>query len=214
MEEKEGSSSNQIFNISLEKFKELSDLKVSLDELYILEQFHNRVNVRTLKGARVEALIQGLHRKGYLLSNDELSSPGQALVVYSRQAAPMKELIAEDKAKEESAFEKWWKAYPATDIFEYRGRRFTGTRGFRVKKEECKLKFQKILQEGEYSGEDLVRALEYEVAIKKEASFKEGENKMRYMQSTLPYLNQRTFENFVEISKQPLQATRSSGTDI
>lgn len=214
MEEREGSFSNRIFNISLEKFKEIVDLKVSLDELYILEQFHNQVDVRSLKGARVEGLIQGLHRKGYLLSNDQLSTPGESLVGYAKLSAPMKELIAYDKAREESAFDKWWKAYPATDIFEYRGRKFTGTRGFRVKKEECKLKFQKILQEGEYSGEDLVRALEYEVAIKKEASVKEGENKMRYMQSTLPYLNQRTFENFVEISKQPLQITRGSGTDI
>lgn len=126
----------------------------------------------------------------------------------------MKELLAEDRIKQESAFEKWWKAYPATDIFEHKGKKFIGSRGFRTKKEECRTKFNKILDEGDYSEADLIRALEYEVMIKKETSVKEGENKMRYMQSTLPYLNQRTFENFVDISKQPIKPSTGSGTDI
>jgi capsule polysaccharide export protein KpsE/RkpR len=72
----------------------------------------------------------------------------------------------------------------------------------RVKKDDCKLKFKKILDEGEYTIDELVAALEYEVLQKKENSVKAGENKLKYMQNSLTYLNQRTFEPYIELIKE------------
>ena len=72
----------------------------------------------------------------------------------------------------------------------------------RVKKDDCKLKLKKILDEGEYTTDELVAALEYEVLQKKENSVKAGENKLKYMQNSLTYLNQRTFEPFIELIRE------------
>ena len=99
-------------------------------------------------------------------------------------------------------FEAWWKAYPGTDTFTYKGESFTGTRGLRVNKEECKIKFDKILGEGEYKADDMLAALQFDVTQKKENSVKAKANKLTYMQNSLSYLNQRAFEPFIELIKE------------
>jgi hypothetical protein len=122
------------------------------------------------------------------------------------------------KRKTDDSFDNWWKVYPGTDTFRHKGKTFTGTRSMRVKKDECKVKFDKILQEGEYTAEDLVAALEYEVLQKKENSVKSSSNKLTFMQNSLTYLNQRTFEPFIELIKEGItikeQTEVQGGTDI
>jgi len=99
-------------------------------------------------------------------------------------------------------FEEWWKAYPGTDTFSHKGKDFTGGRGLRVNKEECKIKFDKIVNEGEYTGQDLIDALKFDVLQKEENSVNTKANKLSYMQNSLTYLNQRSFEPFIELVKQ------------
>ena len=99
-------------------------------------------------------------------------------------------------------FEQWWKAYPGTDTFTHKGESFTGTRGLRVNKEECKIKFDKILGEGDHTAEDILAALQFDVTQKKENSVKAKANKLTYMQNSLSYLNQRAFEPFIELIKE------------
>ena len=122
------------------------------------------------------------------------------------------------KRKVDDEFERWWKAYPGTDTFTYRGKSFTGSRSMRVKKDECKIKLKKILEEGEYIIDELVAALEYEVLQKKESSLKAGTNKLTFQQNSLTYLNQRTFEPFIELVKAGETIKEShvvtGGTDI
>ena len=88
----------------------------------------------------------------------------------------------------------------------------------RVRKEDCKVKFKKILEEGEYTIDDLIAALEYEVLQKKENSLKTGANKLTFQQNSLTYLNQRTFEPFIELVKAGETIKESQvvtgGTDI
>ncbi len=79
---------------------------------------------------------------------------------------------------------------------------FKGNRALRVKKEDCRLKINKILNENQYNIEDLINALELEVYQKHESSYKENKNKMDYMQNSLTYLNQATYEPFIELVKQ------------
>ena len=64
------------------------------------------------------------------------------------------------------------------------------------------MKFDKILIEGEYSVQELINALEYDVLMKKENSVKTGNNKLSYMQNSLTYLNQRSFESFIELIRE------------
>jgi hypothetical protein len=122
------------------------------------------------------------------------------------------------RKKVDDEFERWWKAYPGTDTFSYKGKSFSGSRSMRVKKDECKVKLKKILEEGEYTIDELIAALEFEVLQKKENSLKTGTNKLSFQQNSLTYLNQRTFEPFIELVRAGETIKESQpvagGTDI
>jgi hypothetical protein len=64
--------------------------------------------------------------------------------------------------------------------------------------------------------DDLVKALEFDVLQKKENSLKTGTNKLTYMQNSLTYLNQRSFEPFIELIRQNsiIEEQTMGGTDI
>ena len=79
---------------------------------------------------------------------------------------------------------------------------FNGTRSLKSKKDDSRIKLDKILDEGEYKIEELIKALEFEVLQKKENSIKTGENKLSYLQNSLTYLNQRTFESFIDLIRE------------
>jgi hypothetical protein len=53
--------------------------------------------------------------------------------------------------------------------------------------------------EGDYTEAQLISALEYDVLQKKERSVQSKTNKLTYMQNSLTYLNQRSFEPFIEL---------------
>jgi hypothetical protein len=194
-------SPNGVFNITLEGYRNVLKLGITLDHLYILDCLNRGISLDELRGdiEKIDLLILTLKRKICVTDSGNISSLGRELLASSLQGSFSLEKIQE---KAEDAFERWWKVYPSTDIFTYKGKNFEGNRGLRQKKQDCKKEFYKILNEGEYTVEDLIRALEFEVLLKKEASVKEGDNKMRYMINTMTYLNQRLFENFIEVSKQ------------
>lgn len=64
----------------------------------------------------------------------------------------------------------------------------------------------------------MISALEYEVLQKKENSIKTKTNKLSFMQNSLTYLNQCTFEPFIELVREGHKViettTVSGGTDI
>ena len=62
--------------------------------------------------------------------------------------------------------------------------------------------FNKILLEGDYTSEQLVEALKYDVQSKKDNSISTGTNNLTFMQNSLTYLNKKTFEPFIEIIKE------------
>ena len=143
-----------------------------------------------------------LIRKG-LLSEDgqKLTVPGNELLTFIKSSSSEK---LKKKKADNSEFDKWWKTFPATDTFEYKGKKFIGSRSLKNSKDDCKLKFEKILFEGEYTADVLIKALEYELLQKLEASIKTNTNKLAYMQNSLTYLRQRTFESYIELMKSGL----------
>jgi hypothetical protein len=88
----------------------------------------------------------------------------------------------------------------------------------RQNKDECRLRFDKILLEGEYTAAELIEALKFDVLQKKESSVKSGTNRLTYMQNSLTYLNQRSYEPFIELIKEGVQIEQApkivGGTDI
>jgi|TARA_R110000868_G_scaffold396698_1_gene668982 hypothetical protein len=204
-------------HISPKIFKEIIKKSYSLDSIYLLKLIEEDEDVAPLyeDSMKIGALYQGLIRKG-LISKDEekITLEGKDLLKFigednkSPRIVKRKPLVTD--------FEEWWKNYPTTDSFTYNNRTFKGSRSLRRAKNDCKVKFKSIINEGEYTPEQLIDALKYEVKVKVERSVKEGKNIMSYMQGSVPYLNQRTFEGFIELMQTEINnpEQQKGSTDI
>lgn len=160
---------------------------------------------------KLEALYQSVLRKGLITTNDKLTLTGKEVIAYLNIEEDSVKLVK--KRKDSTKFDTWWIAYPSTDTFSYKNKVFTGTRSLKAKKDDCKVKFNKILDEGEYTVEELVKALQFEVDQKKENSIKTGTNKLSYMQNSLTYLNQKTYESFIDLIREGIIITKKDDYD-
>jgi hypothetical protein len=198
-------------------FEELLKKGYSLDVVFLLKLIEENYDVRALRddNIKIEALYQTLVRKG-LITEKGLTLTGKELLKFVNIKEPTVRI--QKKVDITSEFEEWWKAFPGTDNFTHKGKKFSGDRTLRKTKEDCQLKFDKILEEGEYTAKDLIDSLNLDVLQKKENSVKTGTNKLTYMQNSLTYLNQRSFEPFIELLKEGYivedKAPTNGGTDI
>ena len=204
-------------NVTLYHFEELIKKTYSLDLIFLLKMLEEGIDTTELcaNSVRVCNLFQTLERKGLIGTDQKLTLQGKELLSFMESEGEVK--IAKKKAGP-SEFEEWWKAYPGTDTFTHKGKRFTGSRSLRQNKDECRLRFEKILLEGEYTLADMLAALKFDVEQKKENSVKTGANKLTYMQNSLTYLNQRSFEPYIELVREGAQVEEANkptgGTDI
>lgn len=193
-------------NLSNLKFSHFSSIQrrgYTLDMIFLLNLIvEEQPDVAKLCGdiPKIEAIYQGIQRKGLITAAGGLTLSGKELMAFLETEEEHIELTK--KKSTEDDFTLWWKAYPGTDTFTHKTKGFTGTRSLRAKRDDCKVKFDKIIEEGEYTVTDLIEAIKYEVLQKKENSVKTGVNKMTFMQNSLTYLNQRTFEPFIELIKE------------
>jgi hypothetical protein len=159
----------------------------------------NDVDVMCADDAKLKMLYQTVRRKGLLSESNKITIIGKEVLSFLNEKIEQPKIV---KKKKESDFDKWWNRYPGTDTFTYKSESFIGTRGMRVKKEDCKIKFNNIIGEGEYTSTELIAALEYEILQKKENSLKTKVNRLTFMQNSLTYLNQRSFEPFIELIRE------------
>lgn len=199
------------------KWEELHKKGYSLDMIFLLKMVEGEYD--TIYTHPKLMAIQGtVERKG-LVCETGLTEEGKALLAFLSSSGEMPKRIR--KKKEivpaiEDAFTRWWKAYPATNTFEYKGRKFKGDRALKVKKNDCKVKLEKILAEKEYTIEELILALKLEISQKAESSVKTNTNKMSYFQNSLTYLNQCTYEPFIELVRaghKPEEDTKTLSTN-
>jgi len=148
---------------------------------------------------KIDMMCQTLLRKQLVTNENRLTTEGKELLAFFD--LPSKEKITRIE-RDKDGFEKWWNTYPGTDTFKHKGVSFSGTRALRINKEECQIKFNKIILEGEHTSDMLIKALEFDVLQKKENSIKNKTNKLTYMQNSFTYLNQRTFEPFIDLIKE------------
>jgi hypothetical protein len=203
-------------NLSPHHFEEIIKKSYSLDHIFLLKMIYDQLDISALceESAKVNTLYFSLKRKGLISeTEDKITTLGQELLIFIDTKDESKFV---KKKTDVTLFEQWFKAYPGTDSFEYKGKKFSGCRSLRQNKDECRLRFDKVLLEGEYDVEIMVAALEYDVTLKKEQSIKTGTNKLTYMQNSLTYLNQRSFEPFIELIKEghKIEETKSNSTDI
>ena len=203
--------------LDINKFQEIIKKGYSLDLCFMLFCFVEQIGLGD--SAKLSALKQTLCRKGLITENGEkLTTLGEELLKYipvEREENDTGEgefiPFVKNKTKCED-FETWWKVFPGSDTFTYKGREFCGCRTLRVNREECRIKFDKILLEGEYTANDLIQALSLDIFRKKEQSVRNGENKLTYMKASLTYLNQRAYEPLIEDIKNGAKIDKQ--TDI
>lgn len=206
-------------SITPQKFEELIKKGYNLDVIFLLKLIDEQYDVSPLcEGSmKIDSVYQSLIRKGLITKTDEkLTTIGKDLLVFLDTKMDTK-IIRRKPATTD--FEEWWKSYPGTDSFEYKGKTFKGTRALRLHKDDCRLKFDKILIEGEYTAAQLIAALNFEVTQKKETSVTENANRLKFMQGSSVYLNQRSFEPFIELIRDGATITEAKlkptgGTDI
>lgn len=189
-------------HISPQVFKELIKKSYSLDLIYLLKLIEEQYDVQPLyeDSMKIAALYQSLIRKGLITKDEEkITTIGKDLLKFVTDENTKKIIKRKPITTD---FEEWWKQYPPTDSFTINGKQFKGTRSLRRGKEECRRKFKTIIEEGEYTAKQLTDALKYEVNQKVERSVRERKNIMSFMQGSIPYLNQRTFESFIELMEQ------------
>lgn len=198
---------NPIVNISPYIFRELTKNHVDLSEIFLLQLAIQEFNLQDFQEKKISVLIKKMQRNGLLTDDGQVTEAGHKLWESLFQEG--EELQLNKIEKTEDAFELWWKEFPAGNGFEYKGKKFPTTRNMRVKKEDCKVKFHKILSEGQYTIEQLIQAIQAEVQARKEDSVVKKANQLTYMQSTLPYLNARGFEAFIN---QPVKSENNKQT--
>lgn len=206
-------------NIVFFHFEEIIKRGYTLDMLFLLKLIEEDVDIKSLceGSARLEALYQGVYRKGLITIDDKLTLTGQDLIAFlDRKETSDSKLVR--KKNIDNEFDSWWKNYPGTDTFVYSGKTFSGTRSMRVKKDDCKIQLYKILDQGEYTIAELIAALVYETEQKKSNSVKSGSNKLTFMQNSLTYLTQRTFEPYIELVREGVKQVEepiiTGSTDI
>jgi hypothetical protein len=146
---------------------------------------------------KIAGLYQSLVRKGLVSDvTEKITQQGRELLTFAD--SEVKEPIKKLKQKTED-FDAWWNAFPSTDNFEHKGKKFPGSRALKRSRDDCRIKFNKILAEGEYVAKDIIDATNLDVYLKKEASLRTGDNKLSFLQNSLTYLTQRSFEPFIEM---------------
>ena len=183
-------------------FEQLLRDGYTLDMIFLLKLIDEEFDIKTLAegGAKTDMLCQTLRRKGLVSEQFKITVLGRNLLEFMNSRAKTSKIVK--KTQTFAEFERWWAAYPGTDIFTHKGKSFSGGRTLRVYKDDCQVKLDAILAEGEYTIDQLIAALEYEVLQKKENSFKTGTNRLTYMQGSITYLNQRSFQNYIELINQ------------
>jgi hypothetical protein len=183
-------------------FGELIKKGYSLDMIFLMKLIGETDEDYTFsENAKVYNLLPTIKRKGLCTDGYVLTQEGKDLLSFLSSTDDKPKIPRKKKVDVTDDFDKWWKAYPGTDTFTYKGKTFKGTRALRVKKEECKAKIEKVVKSKEYTMDELIEALKLEVSQKQENSFKTGQNKMSYFQNSLTYINQCTYSPYVELVK-------------
>lgn len=210
------STKDPMFNLSLEQVKICIEEKIDLNSLYLLEAFEEGKDLsKYLENPKMESWRQTLLRKGYINENGKVLNPGLNLLEVIRKSLSKKnEKLDKNVSNEETPFDLWWKQYPGTNNFEVNGKRFKGTRTFRVEKDTCRLLYTRIVNSGEYTDNEMLEALKLEVETRKEESYKTGEDKLKYLQNSATYLRQYSFDPYVELVRSGVKTQQKQSNQV
>jgi hypothetical protein len=161
--------------------------------------------------AKIKVFYQFLERKELVTETGEVSLMGKELLDFM-DSAIKRRIVKRKPATTE--FEKFWESFPSTNGFTYNNRTFTTTRGIRVNKGGTIEEFDKILNEGAYTADQITNAMLKDVKIRQIESVKKGSNQLTFMQNCKTYLANRAFEPFIDIIEVEEMQSSNDSTDI
>lgn len=129
-----------------------------------------------------EVLTFHLREKGRLLIDSFVNKKNTVL----KETPEIKKTISN-----QHKFDEFWMTFPSSDEHGI----YRRTRLLKGNKEICKKKYLSLLSEG-ILHEDIIKALRYEIKLRKDVNNKN--NNMTYMKNSLTWLNQREFEIILE----------------
>lgn len=97
------------------------------------------------------------------------------------------------------AFDIWWCTYPASMNFQFKGRKFIGTRGLRDDKEKTFKAYEIAKKAAGFSDEEMLYCLKVEIELRKVTSYNHKDpkyNDFQYMKATIAYLNSGKFKYY------------------
>lgn len=162
---------------------------------------------------RMTSIYQSLVRKG-LVDDYVVTKTGLEILQFMNTTKKTK-LIRKKTSNTE--FDTWWTSFPGTDTFSINSKKFSGSRGLKRNMEECRIKFNRIVEQGIHKPSEIIDATLLDVQMKKENSFKTGDNRLSYIQNSLTYLNQMSYEPFIDLLKDKTiinNQSNTGGTDV
>lgn len=97
-------------------------------------------------------------------------------------------------------FEKWWCTFPSSVNFQFKGRRFTGTRMLRDDKEKTFKAYEDVKKRISIDDEQMLHCLKVEIEMRKVASYEHRDpkyNDFQYMKASIAYLNSGRFKYYL-----------------
>lgn len=188
-------------DITPDHFRELITKSYSLDIVYLLGLINEGLDVAPLLDSshKIKAIYGSLIRKQLITDEQKLTKEAIDILDFISKKRNTKIL---KKKPDVSEFDEWWEMFPSTDIFSFGGKKFNGTRSLKSNKEKCRLEFNKILGEGVFTKDDVIRGTRFDVELKMSNSLKSGSNKLTFLQNSHTYLYNRSFAPFVKLSAE------------
>lgn len=203
---------NKIFHFNNLIIKKLQQDKLNLDHLFILEcLYYNNIELllvysENLGNERVNGYFTTLKRKELisLVDNVNITQDGKEYYEFicslNGNRGSGYKTIGVAKGLRKEGFEEWWAMYPANSRWEDKntGTKFIETRPLRTGKEQCKKKYDNLINSGKIEHHQLMDCLKYEIKSRKIDSLKNNKNQLCFMKNSLSYLNQEAFMAFAE----------------
>lgn len=172
--------------------------------------------VKYVQEQLLKQLIPGLQINGYpvefigkstVVALDRLITLDKFLMDTGNKKERVKLEVIDDKG-----FSEWWKNYPSSATFKYKGMLFSSSRVLRSNYQVCQMLYLKALSTNNITSEQLLKALQVQVNMMKKESFEDGQNRLQYMPGSEVYLRQGKYEAFINTDTE-LELTQTEDNE-
>lgn len=222
MNNQSGETKNQIKNFHFNDLiiKELKRTKLNFDHVFILRCLYNGefglldIYDEDFTNSTVIGFYNTLERKKFIIKDPNMTSyyiismDGKEFYekLYMFSTGEIVSSVIPTRKIREEGFLEWWNLYPSNSKWKDNtsGIEFKEARPLRTGKEQCKKKYDSIINTGVVTHRELINCLKYEIKSRKIDSLKNNKNQMCFMKGSLSYLNQEAYVSYIdEVRKNP-----------